>query len=238
MDIAQLHQLFPRELLQPNLSLRKYSLQLTSITFEIFRHQVMRDLVDLSGQEFIYVELELHFSDGVVVVTTRIVRLSSFPSRSRPSSSLRTRFVRCFPVDSCETVSDPAFLRPGARRWLALNMAVVRAPFSDNFTPRCWLSREHRSYRFLSLSLFRAAVTDAESRISNWHFCVALELSRGSTLIVLHRDDRSLFSSTCIARENTVRSGQTRTKDTSALRNESIATPTNSRSTSRLTADW
>jgi len=47
-------------------------------------------------------------------------------------------------MNNHETVfCDPAFT--GSDNELALNMAVVRAPFRGNFTSRCWLSREHWS---------------------------------------------------------------------------------------------
>lgn len=56
-----------------------YSLQLAAIAFEVFRHQIVRDLVDLPGQEFIYVELELHLD-----VTGSLLPLEPSPSPPRP----------------------------------------------------------------------------------------------------------------------------------------------------------
>lgn len=109
---------------------------------------------------------------------------------SRLFSSLRMRFVRGFvPVDSCETVFRPCFFdfdpgRDDGSPWI---WPVSAHPFAT--TSRRVVDCHVNIDRFLSLSLSRCCHwcrISFESRISNWHFCAALGLSRG-LLIVFNR---------------------------------------------------
>lgn len=176
-----------------------YSLQFSSIAFEVFRHQVMRDLVDFPGQEFIYVELELHLG--------KLRPLLPFGSYAFPRSR-RPRRRRIFRAG--KHVNSP--------RWMAATVfstlpGVTRARLEYGRCPRtllttvllrvvdCHVSIDRFAYSLpLSLlSIFFLAFLPAvfsllpygkllsltqnlarESRIEE-HLCATLRSSRGCT---------------------------------------------------------